>query len=373
MIPWYLWCVVLAGTSAMIGGLWDISWHRSIGRDTFWTPAHIAIYLCGVLAGISCGYLILATTFSRSAAHLRVNSVKLWGFHGPLGAFIASWGGIAMLTSAPFDDWWHNAYGLDVRIISPPHAILAIGMFSVMLGAIVLSISFMNRAEGPSRLTFERLYIYLGGLVLLNMATFIMEYTFRVNMHSAIYYRSVGLALPFFLVAFSRASGLRYPATKMAFVYMLVWNGMNWILPLFPAEPKLGPVLNPITHFVASWFSLLLFAPAFAVDWILDRSVNWSTAKRALAAGTAFMAVMIAVHWPFGDFLQTAWARNWFFYADARDYRTGPNSLSARNLFLYWERTPAEFWTNLSIAFAASIGMSWIGLRWSRWLKQVRT
>src|SRR2546422_9886753 len=23
------------------------SWHRSIGRDTFWTPAHLAIYLAG--------------------------------------------------------------------------------------------------------------------------------------------------------------------------------------------------------------------------------------------------------------------------------------------------------------------------------------
>jgi len=34
-----------------------------------------------------------------------------------------------MLASAPFDDWWHNAYGLDVRIISPPHMVLAAGFF----------------------------------------------------------------------------------------------------------------------------------------------------------------------------------------------------------------------------------------------------
>ena len=30
-----------------------------------------------------------------------------------------------MLTSAPFDNWWHDAYGLDVKIISPPHMFLA--------------------------------------------------------------------------------------------------------------------------------------------------------------------------------------------------------------------------------------------------------
>ena len=54
----------------MIGGQWDISWHRSIGRDTFWTPAHMAIYMCGIMAGLSCGYLILATTFGNSATAL---------------------------------------------------------------------------------------------------------------------------------------------------------------------------------------------------------------------------------------------------------------------------------------------------------------
>ena len=42
-IPWYIWLSVVGVTSAMIGVHWDISWHRSIGRDTFWTPAHLAI------------------------------------------------------------------------------------------------------------------------------------------------------------------------------------------------------------------------------------------------------------------------------------------------------------------------------------------
>src|SRR5271165_805840 len=111
--PWYVWLAVLSVTSAMVGVHWDISWHRSIGRDTFWTPAHIAIYLCGVLSGISCGYLILSTTLNRASA-LANASVKIFGFRGPLGAFIAAWGGVAMLTSAPFDNWWHDAYGLDV-------------------------------------------------------------------------------------------------------------------------------------------------------------------------------------------------------------------------------------------------------------------
>src|SRR4030095_9650482 len=55
-VPWYVWCSIVSVTFAMTGIHWDISWHRSIGRDSFWTPAHIMIHLCGVLAGVSCAY-----------------------------------------------------------------------------------------------------------------------------------------------------------------------------------------------------------------------------------------------------------------------------------------------------------------------------
>src|SRR3954462_1996483 len=103
-VPWYLWCAALAVTSAYIGGYWDISWHRSIGRDSFWTAPHLAIYACGVLAGVSSASLILGATFGR-ARGLREVSVRIWGLSGPVGAFISAWGGVAMLASAPFDDW----------------------------------------------------------------------------------------------------------------------------------------------------------------------------------------------------------------------------------------------------------------------------
>src|SRR6202789_4708715 len=78
-IPWYLWCVVLAVTSVSIGAHWDVAWHRSIGRDSFWTPAHMAIYACGVLAAIICGYLILINNFGRTSRD-NTASVNVLGF-----------------------------------------------------------------------------------------------------------------------------------------------------------------------------------------------------------------------------------------------------------------------------------------------------
>src|SRR5262249_61901037 len=69
-------------TSIVFGLYWDISWHMTIGRDTFWTPAHLAIQFGAVLAAISCGYLILHTTFAADAP-AREASVRVWGLRGP--------------------------------------------------------------------------------------------------------------------------------------------------------------------------------------------------------------------------------------------------------------------------------------------------
>src|SRR5450631_1882261 len=193
-IPWYIWCATLAVTSATIGGYWDISWHQSIGRDTFWTPAHLAIQLCGVIAGITCGYLILATTFTKST--LRAASVNVLGFRGPLGAFICAWGGFTMITSAPFDDWWHNAYGLDVKILSPPHMVLAIGMVGVEIGALVLIAAAMNRAGERVRHRLEVLFLYIASMILIALLIVTLEFTHRVFLHTAICYRAISMLAP---------------------------------------------------------------------------------------------------------------------------------------------------------------------------------
>jgi uncharacterized membrane protein len=67
-VPWYGHAMVLAATSIVVGLIWDVSWHTTIGRDSFWTPAHMLMYLGGVVAGLSCGYLVLKTTLAGTAA-----------------------------------------------------------------------------------------------------------------------------------------------------------------------------------------------------------------------------------------------------------------------------------------------------------------
>jgi hypothetical protein len=369
-VPWYIWASVAGVTSAIIGGHWDISWHRSIGRDDFWTPAHIAIYLCGVIAGLSSAYLILATTFGRSL-YPREATIRVWGFRGPLGAFVTAWGGVAMLTSAPFDDWWHNAYGLDVKILSPPHVLLILGILGIQTGALLLMLGYRNRAEGSLRRLYDRLFLYTGGTILMVITILILELTNRVLGHSGFYYRTIAIAIPPVLVALASASGSRWAATGVAGVYTVFMLGFQWILPLFPAEPKLGPVYNPVTYFVPPQFPLLIILPAIALDLLRPSLQTLARWRQALIYGVVFLGIFFAVQWPFIDFLRSPAARNWFFGAHHYDYLTGPNSYLRRGL-LYREATDAEFWTNMAMAVAAAILSSRFGLALGAWLQKVQ-
>ena len=368
-IPWYIWLSALGVASAMIGVHWDISWHRSIGRDTFWTPAHLAIQLCGVIAGITCGYLILATTFTKST--LRASSVNVLGFRGPLGAFICAWGGFTMITSAPFDDWWHNAYGLDVKILSPPHIVLALGIAGVQVGALVLIGAMMNRAAGALRRNLEILFLFICSMITVMFMTLVLELTHRVLMHDSMSYRAVALFVPAVLAIAARSTERRWAATIVTGFYTAFLLGMMWILPLFPAQPKLGPVFNPVTAFMPNGFPLLLIIPALALDLLWPRLSKLPTWQQAVTGGLIFLAIYWAVQWPFADFLQSPAARNPVFGSEYEAYMQDPKGFALTYRFI--PAQPAtEFAIGMAIAFVSSVLSMWVGLGTGNWLKRVR-
>ncbi len=354
----------------MIGGQWDISWHRAIGRDTFWTPAHIAIYMCGVLAGISCGYLILATTLNRGSA-LANASVQVLGFRGPLGAFIAAWGGVAMLTSAPFDNWWHDAYGLDVKIVSPPHILLILGVLAVNVGTLTLILSQMNRATDRLKKQFDFLFVYLGAMIVALISVFLMEFSSITLLHTSLPYRTAAIVIPVTLAGIWRASGQKYAATLMTAIFTLLMLALIWILPLFPAEPKLGPVYQRVTTFVPPPFPSLFIVPAFFLDLLWQRTRKWNQWLLALVSGAVFVGFYLAADWPFGSFLNSAASNNWFFGTGILDYATPPNSYLARHMF-YMPESAAVFslWIGISVIFATL--STRLGFTWGEWMKKIQ-
>jgi hypothetical protein len=367
-VPWYLWCAALAVTSAYVGGYWDISWHRSIGRDTFWSPPHMAIYACGVLAAVASAYLIGTATFDRTSP-LANASVRIWGLRAPIGAFFSAWGGMAMLVSAPFDDWWHNAYGLDVKIISPPHMILALGFFGIEIGTVLLLLAFLNRSGAALRAPLQRLFLYVSAMALSESLLVKLEYIGRSYMHGALFYIVVSIGTPALLIGLAVASRHRWGCTMMSTVYTLYGVAFLWFLPLFPAEPKLGPVHQRVTQFIPWEFPLLIVVPSIAVDLLLQRTSRWRPLARGVAAGAMFVAVFVAVQWPFANFLMTSSARNWIFGAGYMDFITAPQSYYARHLFV-----PADAHLLRGIAIAAGLACAtgWIAVWAGTAMQKVR-
>jgi len=372
-LPWYTWLGALAVTSASIGGAWDVSWHRSIGRDSFWTPAHMAIYLCGVLGGIIGMVLVVQATTGRDA-ELRAQSISVFGLRAPLGVFLAGWGGVAMLTSAPFDNWWHNAYGLDVKIVSPPHTLLILGIRMISIGILFLVLAAMNRASAAgaaNHKALQRMFLYVAGLAVGGTMFFLQEFNEIGNLHRALPYIATAIGVPVMLATFSQASRYRWAATATASVYTLFLIAEILILPLFPAQPKLGPVFYPVTHMVPAQFPMLILAPAIALDLLWNYTKSWKIWQIAVVSGVVFTAVLVVVEWPFAKFLLSPASRNRFFGTGYFDYLTRANDSDVLGLF--WHPTHgAELAKGLVIAVVCGMVSTALGLVFGRWMRGVQ-
>lgn len=364
----YTGILIFSSISIVIGVLWDISWHMSIGRDTLLSPPHIAIYLGGVLAGTISFIKIIQTSFFSDKEDLKT-SISFWGLRAPLGAMYCLWGAGAMLTSAPFDDWWHNAYGLDVKILSPPHVVLALGIFSIQLGSRFSILAMQNRFANET--VWSKWYVFSSALFVIICSIFVVEFTHRSRMHHPLFYQVACALFPLVLLSGKEAAKIKWPATTIAALYMILFMITLWVFPLFEAEPKLSPVKHPVDHFVPLSFPLLLILPAFFID-LLDKKIIFTARwKKALASALIFLSVIFISHYLFANFLISPAARNWFFAAHEWAFYIDPNA-PTRYGFVNFEGSIFTFIKGMGIALVFSFLSSWTGLKWGDWMGRIQ-
>lgn len=367
-LPWHCLAAVLGAACIPIGALWDISWHSTIGRDTFWTPAHITIHLGGLIPGFTAGWLALRASFGPPGEFSA--AVRLWRFRAPIGAWIIIWGAFAMLLSAPFDNWWHNAYGLDVEILSPPHVVLAAGMYAVAVGALLLVLSWQNRTASPAG---SLLFVFAAG-ILLTMSTIIVTEKSYPNQQRGNFFYAISCTIyPLYLIAAARGSKLRWSATGAAAVYMTLMCLMIWILPLFKAQPMLAPIYNPVDRMVPPSFPLLLIIPGVAIDLVIlgfaHRRGFWWDCALAIVLGAAFSATFFLTQYHFSKYLISPAADNWFF-AGGRwlPYFIKPGDFLNR----YWEDRNVVTAGGLAAAMGLAMVQARVALAFGKWMTQVR-
>ncbi|WP_460671338.1 hypothetical protein [Larkinella ripae] len=390
-VPIYIYAVIVSSFCVAMGIVWDIMWHMSIGRDGLLAPPHMLIYVGAIVSGLFSAYQILNLTLTKNHPG-RAASVPFWGvFYGPLGAMFCVWGALAMLTSAPFDDWWHNTYGLDVQILTPPHTLLLTGIMTVQFGAMVSVLALQNQYRNlisikdsnsyRQAMCLKWLFAFAAGILLVMLHTIISELISMRQSHNSIFYTTCAIILPIYLLAVGRASMLRWPMVSIAGIYMLGMLLPSWIIQNFPATPMLGPVLNPITHFQPFVFPLMLVIPALVLDWLTHRfsalasgKYKWQEWFQATVYGLAFMLTLLLVQWPFGEFLVVSpYAQNGFFLSYSLPYSISPDWGQERRIVFMNKTTffTTNFLLRFGVALIYAILSARVGLLWGNWMKRI--
>jgi hypothetical protein len=226
-----VWLGLVASLLLMVGGVWDIAWHHTLGRDTFWSPPHLVLY--GGVMGLVCLGVAMRTMAGHCAGSgTEPPLVELWGLRAPRGFALAGAGALGAVLSAPFDEAWHWLFGIDVTVWSPPHLFAIAAAGAVRLGLVVALVDEMSLAghaiprQGlclwwPRTTLAEGVLLVLFSILLGNLLLALGAQEFRgVNRALLLYPLLASLAVPVVLVAGVRTLGRLGAATGTVLVLL---------------------------------------------------------------------------------------------------------------------------------------------------------
>src|SRR5918996_3679011 len=125
-------------------GSWDITNHLLNRPETFFSPPHAGLYSGVVL--VLFGSLMTYHYHWRSSKISDNNNIRK---HLPTYLRLVLIGVVMLISAGPLDFAWHTAFGLD-GLLSPPHAVLTIGMVLCSIGAF-LGLTSKNNYYGRMR------------------------------------------------------------------------------------------------------------------------------------------------------------------------------------------------------------------------------
>ena len=252
--------VALAGAiSALGGGYWDDGWHTERGRDEFFIAPHIAIYVGVAAIGGAVSWWLLTILRQQGTRAVLQHPIALLGMVSVL----------VTLASGPIDNAWHEAFGRDAVIWSPPHMLGIVG--TLCLGAALL-------AQVGHRRWWA---VVTGGLVLAASAFTVVEYETDVPQFASLWYLPalcVSVAVGFSIIRL--ATTVRWACTAAAAAHLA------FVL-LVSLGLEIGGFPTPAMP--------LLLVPALALDHVARRG--------ALVNSLVLSGLVFAVHVPVRNWL----------------------------------------------------------------------
>ncbi len=317
-----LFAIAIMKLLNFIGGAWDIQWHVEIGRDSLFIPPHLmvfAAFLGGLLVALG---LVAYETAQASMGHPPTHTARLGPLYAPHAFFGVLIGYLLALLSAVFDELWHEIFGIDATLWSPPHLLIMASTmfvdFSLMLG-----ITISARRLGY---TFTWRSPLLWGLVLTGAYAF-EAVNFQMGEAFIVGYRGggagllgllfpllVGAFLPFsmmilvrlarrfwvVLLAIGMSLGLQYVSTGVAALGFAILKPVSVIEAYVLENPQSTAAMarefarllgfDGLIGFHQAWTMSLMVLPLVLVA--LLEAVPWAR-RRPLVAAPVFSTAMV--------------------------------------------------------------------------------
>lgn len=253
--------VYIGAVISLAGMYWDSAWHTDFGRDTFWSPPHLLLYAGVMVVGGAVGSWGLLELGERRSLWLAAKNPRL---------FLAGIGIAATLAAAPVDDVWHELFGRDSVVWSPPHLLGLSGVFTAM-AAVLLEVRRFGGGAGRA-LTTMGVVTLLGSLLVL-----VFEYDTDVPQFAVAWYLPLVTAAAALAFALARVvTDDRWIATKAAAVYTLLMSAVSVGLTMMDHTAPIIPAV---------------LVPAVAVDGAVGARLG--RAPRAMILAVAVFAAYV--------------------------------------------------------------------------------
>jgi hypothetical protein len=302
-----------AGWFGFPGLLWDVAWHRTIGRDSFLSPPHVLMYTGVAVNGLVSAWAVL------------------WGrrrYGAPAAFNLCGAGFLLAVAGAALDEWWHVNVGRDVNLWSPPHLVGLAGTVLIAVG-LVLALAAHTRYGLEPRWRAPQVLLLFAFADLIHKAMVALDhYTLDAWGRSPDFYPFLmALLLPAVLVTAVRALGPG-AATAAAAIFsvqhvliLLVLLGFDMRIPTFTPIPILPAVAIDLVAAAfaarrASWLAAVVAGPAFALvlyaqetawmAWAVERPWDPGRIAAALPGVVLAAAGSAWVGWTLGTLVRSA-------------------------------------------------------------------
>ena len=287
------------------GGYWDVTRHIMSRPETFFTLQHIMLYSGVGMVAVS-GFFGIILRRRYSGDELALVSLR--------GLRIAILGAALQLIAGPFDFWWHSTYGFDPVLLSPPHAMLIVGMAVNGLGSLIgmvglwrlsssgeVSSSLLSKKVVAPFLVFAAAALWLGlnGIVFLGTDLNGLRYQYALFTHSP-------LVIPELVrieVALVAELALGLPGLVILVSVSRILNRFGWatsIAGVFIATNLITSVMERGLFFYVPILASMI-VPAILLDYLISRGGNHNPKGLYLIGSMLFTPFTYVLNFPLTD------------------------------------------------------------------------